>query len=219
MPEPMAICIEDLEPAAGAPRFVRCVALAGGLPGLCLSIDGALLWKTEQPPACELWVSGDERLILLRPQDAPAVRVSRAQRSIDAPCGKPVVLLHGDEIALGARRFRIHIHGKAPTLHAPAPLPESSWGVAGKVAAVMVMGAAVVGCKPIDVRDSPPKVAAPEVPSADIGDASGAPPDALNAALPDAADSGPIEVRAAPPLVTPVPSLSSKPVPTGKKAK
>ncbi|MBI5535715.1 MAG: hypothetical protein HY898_23490 [Deltaproteobacteria bacterium] len=219
MPEPMAICIEDLEPVSGSPRFVRCVAMAGGLPGLRMSFDGSLSWMTEQAAACELWVSGDERLILLRPQDAPPVRVTRAGRSIDAPMSKPVVLVHGDEITIGARSFRVHIHGKAPSVHAPSPLVEPTWGVAAKVAAVVAMGAAVVGCKPVEVRDNPPKVTALPEPAEGNDAASGAPPDAPVATLPEAAPSGPIEVREAPPIVVPIASTPPKPPPSAKPAK
>jgi hypothetical protein len=215
MPDPIAVCIEDLSPSPGAPRFVRCVAVAGALPGLRLCADGALLWRSDAPAACELWVSGDERLILRRPEGAPQVRVSRAGRSILAPFGKPVVVIHGDEIELGDKRFRLHVHGKAPAVHAPAPLP--AWGTAGRVAAVVAMGAAVAGCKTgIEVRDAPPSVAvlnldASGEPLRDAGaDDADAPGDAVGAEVSTA-----IEVREAPPVVVPI--EPPKPPDAGKR--
>ena len=40
MPKPIALCIEDTNPDPEKPRYVACVAVAGGLPGLGLDRQG-----------------------------------------------------------------------------------------------------------------------------------------------------------------------------------
>ena len=157
MPQPLALCIEDL--SLPTPRFVRCVAVGGRQPGLRIGLDGEVQWKPSGPIGCELWVSADERLVLLRPSGAPEVEVHRAGRSLVAPCDKPVMLLDGDELTLGGRRLRLHVHGEAPMVAPPAPLPMRSGAAAARAAAVLALGAAVVGCgRNIEVRDNPPSV-------------------------------------------------------------
>ena len=93
MPEPKEICLEDLAAASLGERYLNCVAVRGDEPGLALDAHGVVLWRSDGPHACELWVSADERLVLVRPAGAPEVRVTRAGRSLDAPEGKPVILL------------------------------------------------------------------------------------------------------------------------------
>ena len=155
MPQPLAICLEDLA-AAPAARYLRCVALAGRQPGLRLDAHGDASWQCDGDVAAELWVSADDRLILYRPEGAPAVRVGRAGRFIEAPEGKPVVLLGGDEIAIGPRQLRVHVHGAAPAVAPPTPLAEPTRRVGSGVAAVVAMGMAVAGCKDVEVRQHPP---------------------------------------------------------------
>jgi hypothetical protein len=146
MPKPLAICLEDLAATSPSGRYLRCVALVGRQPGLRLGPQGAVAWRSDAPVGCELWVSGDDRLILYRPERAPGVRVSRAGRSLDVPAGKPVVLLGDDMIEVGGRRIRVHVHGPAPVVAAPSPLPERA-SAATRMAAVVAMGAAVAGCE------------------------------------------------------------------------
>jgi len=169
MPLPRAICIEDLSSGEGD-RFLRCVALPGRQPGLRVSTQGAVLWKSGDDIACELWVSGDDRLILYRPTGAAPVRVERRKRSLDVPFDKPVVLLDQDVVQVGDRVLRVHMHGAATTVRAPSPLPVRKPSTASRVAAVVALGAAVAGCNKnqIEVRDMPPAVQA---------DLDGAPPD------------------------------------------
>lgn len=156
MPEPLAICIEDLEPGHG-PRFVRCVALVGRKPGLRLSNTASIIWQSDDDIACELWVSGDDRLILYRPPGAVDVRVSRGGRSLLAPFAKPVVLIHLDEVTVGSRRLRVHVHGEAKRVAPPSPLPDPARGPAARVAAIVALGAVVAGCdRPVEVRETPP---------------------------------------------------------------
>jgi hypothetical protein len=180
LPEPIALCLEDLDAPTDSPRYLQCVAIAGTEPGLTLSSEGAAHWKqpAQQDVACELWVSQDERLILFRPEGTSAdpVVLWRGGRSLTIPEGKPVVLVDQDQLQVGPRRLRLHLHGEAPAVHPPTPFvpeqeeaPESGAGRAARVAATaLAIGAAVGvgGCKKepekvIEVRDRPPKVAAP----------------------------------------------------------
>ena len=173
MPEPLAICIEDLDAPAKGRRYIRCVALPGGTPGLAVTPEARILWKEEGDQAFQLWISADDRLILLRPEGAPPVRVERAGRGVDAPVGKPVVLIDQDLVTVGSKHLRIHVHGVAEVVHAPSALRSRLAGAA-RLAAAAALGAAAIGCK-IDIRDHPPEPA--YVPAPDSGDAGG-PPDA-----------------------------------------
>ncbi len=56
MPNPKAICIEDLKPGRGRPRYLGCVAVAGREDGLGLGAGGEVRWKDSAALACELWV-------------------------------------------------------------------------------------------------------------------------------------------------------------------
>ena len=169
MPKPIAICIEDLDAASVASKYVRCVALPGREPGLGLDLHGAVSWQSEEPVVCELWVSADDRLILYRPEGVAAVKLSRAGRSLNVPSGKPVVLVDQDQINVGPRRLRLHVHGEAPTVAMPSAFVpgKKSPGLPARVAAAVVaLGSIMAGgsCeekktprKPIEVRDMPPK--------------------------------------------------------------
>ncbi len=164
MSNPLAICIEDLDAESCSGQYVQCVALPGRQPGLRLDAEGRVTWlnagMAPEVLACELWVSADGRLVLYRPEGAAAVTVRREGRSLDAPCGKPVILLDKDRVDVGSRHLRIHIHGTAPAIAAPAPLkaqPRPLERLAkGAAAAAAVIGAATA-C--IEVRTTPPEVA------------------------------------------------------------
>ena len=163
MPTPIAICIERIGAPPGATRFMRCVALVGRQPGLRLGADGEPLWQPDGSVAAELWVSGDERLILYRPAGAPPLTLSRAGRALDVPEAKPVVAIDQDEVALGGSILRLHVHGPARAVAAPSPLPEG--GVAGRrvlarAAAVAIGTAVAAGCN-VEVRETPPVIAVP----------------------------------------------------------
>ena len=122
-----------------------------------------VLWESDEAIACGLWVSADHRLILYRPEGAVVVTLRRAGRSLDVPCSKPVVIIHQDEIDVGARRLRVHVHGDAPEIAAPSVVvPER--GIlrrlvrAAAAAAAIVSAVPVGGCTDaIEVRDHPPK--------------------------------------------------------------
>ncbi len=230
MPRPQAICVEDLDAAPGSVRYTRCVALAGGETGLTLDPRGDLLWQSAAQEACQLWVSMDERLILLRPEGAGAVTVTRGGRSLDVPHGKPVVLLDQDRLEVGGRRLRVHVHGEAAEVHPPSPLeveqPDGRLGgIARAAATALALGAALgaSGCKSgnnlepnnknIQVREVPP--APPERPPPPPPDAAvKAGPDLKAAPKVTPPSSPPIEVRSNPPGATPTPQ---KPPPVPKK--
>ena len=224
MPEPLAICLEDLDARTEDDRYVQCVALPGNEPGLLLTDRGALLWR-EGEAACELWVSLDDRLVLWRRADAGTVTVRRGARSLDVPSGKPVILLDQDQVEVGGRRLRIHVHGPAPRVVPPVPLLREFVRAAGRVATAAVIGGTALvgaGCtelpdflKPLEVRAMPPKPSIPREP--DVPDVlftpdpgrpdPGPPPDP--GPVPDArirdvrSSPPPIEVRPMPPAVAP----------------
>ena len=231
MPRPMVICIEDLDAAPGSIRYIRCVAVAGGEAGLTLDLQGDVLWRRDEQEACQLWVSMDERLILLRPAGAPVVRVSRAGRSIDAPRGKPVVLLDQDQVQIGGRRLRVHVHGETEEVFPPSPLePERREGrlagAARAAATALALGAALgaSGCKSensvdlsnknIQVRKVPPAPPAKDpLPPPPPDAAAKAGPDlkATPKSLPPSLT--PIEVRKHPPGATARPRRRPPPGP------
>ncbi len=168
--KPIALCLEQLQEQT-AQTYLRCVALVGRQAGLRIDSQGQVLWRNERNVACELCVSLDQHLILLRPERAVRVRVARAGRSLDVPSEKPVVLLDGDEIHIGPRCYRVHVHGDAPAIAAPSPLVWRAPSVSKKVAAMVALGAAVAGCDErspsrtdgtstsIEVREEPPSIA------------------------------------------------------------
>ena len=169
MPKPIAICLEALNAHNRSNRYLRCVAVPGHLPGLRLDKAGRVMWQREVASACELCVSADDRLILYRQEGMVPVRVERAGRGLDVPFGKPVVLADKDEIKIGRRRLRIHIHGQAQAVFAPSPLvdmpaPLTRLAQAAAVAALVGTVLTGTGCTleiskstpTIDVRDFPP---------------------------------------------------------------
>jgi hypothetical protein len=222
MSRPLAICLEDLRPRSPEERHLRCVAAVGRSPGLRIDGGGTVLWREESGTACELWVSADDRLVLYRPDGGGRVTVRRMSRTLDVPAERPVILLDQDEVDVGARRFRVHVHGAAPRVHAPEYLRPARPRGTVKVAAALAIGAALgaPGCKrdapgtegpeDIEVRAAPPQVPAPmdvrePEPDAIESDAATA-PDAGAAGDPDVgivpADvESEIEVRVAPPQV------------------
>ena len=181
-PRPIAICIEDMAASPDSIRYTQCTVAPGDAPGLALDRQGALLWRPpELAQLCELWVSADDRLMLMRGAGAAAVTLRRGGRELDLPAAKPVVLMDQDQLELGGRCLRVHVHGEAHELAAPQPLqPEeldapslSSRAMAaaaalGLGAAVGLAGVPAVAATrtvdssqdaAIEVRNKPPKMA------------------------------------------------------------
>jgi ABC-type glycerol-3-phosphate transport system substrate-binding protein len=140
------------------------VALPGRQPGLRLDEAGKVVWQSDDGISCELWVSADERLILYRSQVGIPVTLHRAGRSLDVPCSKPVVVIDQDQIDVGTRHLRVHVHGAAPAVTAPSFLTSTytrrtALAMGAGVTVAAVVGAATAGCActPIEVRDNPPE--------------------------------------------------------------
>ncbi|MBN1772478.1 MAG: hypothetical protein JXB32_14510 [Deltaproteobacteria bacterium] len=238
MSRPLAICLEDLTPRSPDERYLRCVAVVGRAPGLRVDDAGSVLWRDEAGAACELWVSADERLVLYRPDSGGRVVVRRAARSLEVPAAKPVILLDQDEVEVGGRRLRVHVHGDAPWVHAPQYLRTTAPRGPAKVAAALALGAALgaAGCKKDEpVRSGPPELEVREQPPAEAPPPEGYPsPAADAAAAPGTADAGgagepdavplpdtspDIEVRVAPPQVpAPMADVVEPPVPVASDA-
>lgn len=170
IPRPKAICVEHLHAAADQPRYLQCVAIPGRQPGLSIDVAGQVRWRVGEVSCCELWVSGDDRLIAYRPKGAEPFEVLRAGRSLLAPEGKPIVLLDQDELRIGESQLRVHIHGEAVDVRPPNALLGAR-RLTALAAAAVAIGAA--GCdKPaanptdtdarVEVREAPPAVAIPE---------------------------------------------------------
>jgi len=202
MPQPIALCLECLDCHSPSDRYTRCVAIAGRQPGLGLAASSQIVWKSDGPVACELWVSADDRLILYRPEGAVQVIVRRAIRVLDVPAGKPVVLLDQDELEIGGKRVRVHVHGLARSVHAPAPLQhERSHNL--QIAAAVALSMTVAGCgaQKVEVRDNPP-AAMPD------------PPPPPPPPLPDAGtepEAGEVLVPTAPGYASPPPETATPP--------
>jgi len=148
MPTPQAICIEDLVTCSELERFTVCVAVPGNEPGLALDRKGRVLWRKRRVTGCELWISQDDRLMLLRPRGAASVKVHREGRFLEAPFDKPVVLIDQDEVEVGQKRFRLHLHGRVDDVFAPEPYPLRDGGVGRVVratAAALAIGVAAGG--------------------------------------------------------------------------
>lgn len=146
LPRPLALCLESIDAAREDQRYLQCVALAGGLPGLTLDAQGVASWQDGASAACELWISADDQLMALRPSGGAAVRLERAGRSLDLPEEKPVELIDQDELVLGERRLLLHVHGKTEHVAGPSflvPLPEAPRSRAMATAAALAFGAAV----------------------------------------------------------------------------
>jgi hypothetical protein len=161
MVKPLAICIEGLDAVSEASRYLRWIALPGRQPGLRLDETGSVQWQAGDVPSCELWVSADNRLILYRQKEMSPVVLRRGGRSLDVPSGKPVVVIDKDQIDVGPRRLRIHVHGEAAAVAAPFPLPIRSplaSLLAQTVATAALLGAVASGggCTEVEVRETPP---------------------------------------------------------------
>jgi hypothetical protein len=165
----LEICLEEIE-ETNDERFIRCVALPGGQPGLALDRDGAVRWMPEEPAPYGLWVSADGQLVLLRGSGAGPIVVARGGRSLEAPPEKPVILLDGDLLRVGGRELRVYLHGETVASRPPERLSASALARAARATAAAVALSAAVGIgaaavaapssAPIEVRDRPPAAVA-----------------------------------------------------------
>jgi len=171
MSTPLEICLEETNPPLADERYIRCVALPGGQPGLALDREGAVRWMPDRPADFGLWVSADDQLILLRAQSAGPITVSRAGRSLAAPAEMPVVLLDQDLLQIDGRQLRVHVHGATEDVHPPERIGSSALARAARATAAALALSAAVGVAdgvagspasasppPIEVRVRPPVV-------------------------------------------------------------
>jgi hypothetical protein len=176
MPTLLEICLEEIALPSDDERYVRCVALPGGEPGLALDREGAVRWMPDPPTDFGLWVSADDQLILLRAEGAAALTVRRAGRALEAPTEMPVVLRDQDLLEVGGRELRVHVHGVTDEARPPERLSRRSLAQAARATAAALALSAAVGAGaaaaapigveplPIEVRAQPPRIAAPERP-------------------------------------------------------
>jgi len=212
LPEPIELCLEELDDASDAEPYVRCVAVAGGCPGLCFSPAGEVLWRLNESALAEIWVSLDGRLMFFRKSLQGQVSLTRVERHLELPLGKPVIMLGGDEITVAGKRFRVHVHGTTAKVRPPERLKlRRARNLA--VAAAIALGVLTADCKrgvkqgatggsttPIEIRQQPPIIAPPIPPNTSAGDRSrdaGA-PDAGHTKRVPASHTKP--VRATPPI-------------------
>ena len=195
--EPIELCLESLDPAEDERPYVRCVALAGGTQGLGLTAVGGIVWCRNESASLLIWVSADNRLMLLRSDEMHRARLTRAERFLELPANKPVVALHGDVIEIEGRSFRVHVHGVAGTVAPPVRLTlrrAQKW-----VAGAALAAASLAGC-----RTNAPIVDPPVEPAGN-GFAQ-PPPDGATGGQPATSPSAPpIEVREQPPAPMPRP--------------
>ena len=225
VPEPVALCIEDLEDGKEETKFIRCVALVGTEPGLGIDAQGRPLWRATKSQACELWVSGDARLMLSREAHAVPVVLHRVERRLEVPAGKPVVVLDQDELEIGGKTLRLHVHGSTTVIHPPEPFIPSWLGAAAALVAAVQVGGAVLGCERDEVSPEPvstvvatatgsaPGPTASSLPGATSAPAPTATQSASASAAPSASSAAPvksgtkrtppIEVRPRPPRMAP----------------
>jgi hypothetical protein len=172
MPTLLEICLEETRLGPDDERYIRCVALPGGEPGLALDREGAVRWMPDHPAEYGLWVSADDQLILLRDPQAGPITIRRAGRSLEAPAEKPVVLRDQDLLLVNGRELRVHVHGATEEIHPPERLSRRSLAqVARATAAALALSAVgggsaaaepvAVGAPPIEVRARPPKPVSP----------------------------------------------------------
>lgn len=240
LPTPIEICLEELDDMSSATPYVRCVAIAGGQPGLCFSAEGELWWRLNDNATAELWVSRDGQLIFYRSQTKRGVSLTRVERHLELPLGKPVVVLDGDEIRVGSRHYRIHVHGATHNVTAPERLVLARVRQLA-VGAVIAAGTLTASCRssdstgtdartstataattasvPVGARtnagEPPPSITdAGSIETTQAGSLASTPPDAEipSAAPPNTVKSRtpPITVRPHPPRPAPQPR---KPVP------
>lgn len=178
MPEPLSLCIEDIDLESDS-RYTRCVAVPGRQSGLGLNDKGMVIWKNNQDIACELWVSADNQLVLYRPEGAESLIVRRGDRHLEAPFDKPIIILNQDQVDIGTKHLRVHVHGASTSIFPPSILRKQKrlFAMLNKVLAVLILFAGIFtgGCsnsknvkqdekKPekgkgeIEVRDHPPTI-------------------------------------------------------------
>jgi len=139
MQKAISLCLERVADSEGE-RFIRCTARSGRDAGLAIGLDGSILWCSQEPAACDIWVTGDGRLVVVRAATDQTMRLERGRRVLELPEGRAVVVLDEDSLVVQDRRFVVHVHGPTDKILPPQPL---RLGRGALVAAAMSLA---VGC-------------------------------------------------------------------------
>lgn len=124
MAQLIAVCFENLKTGPREPRYLSCVALEHGQPGLGLDESGAVVWKDPDRIALEFFALKDGRLALSVLTESETAQVERAGKTFTIPqamkgIAGEVIILDGDLLLFGVTRLRVHVLGPAPQAHAP----------------------------------------------------------------------------------------------------
>lgn len=125
MAQLISVCFENLKAGPRGSRFLACVALEHGQPGLGLDESGAVVWQNPEQMALEFFALRDGRLAISVLTDSETVQVERAGKTFTIPqamkgIAGEVVILDGDLLLFGVGRFRVHVRGPVPKAHAPS---------------------------------------------------------------------------------------------------
>jgi len=209
--EPIELCLESLDSAHDNGPYVRCVALAGGGPGLGLTSEGAVVWLQNGAAALLIWVSADNRLMVLRRDGLARVRLTRAERTLDIPENKPVVTLHRDVVEVEGHSFRVHVHGIAQAVNPPERLTlrrAERW----VASAALAMSLAACHSNPHGATPPPPDLSTNGFAQPPPDTSTGGQPSDTNGAQGGSQGRGtntpPIEIREYPPAPMPMPNES-----------
>ena len=202
-PRPIELCLERVQSSSAA-RYVRCTAQVGRALGLALAVDGRILWCEQNGVACEIWVSADQLLMEYCHAGTPPTTLYRAERALELPRDRPVVLRHRDELELAGTRFRVHVHGATDVVRAPTIV--RTLVRAAATLALAASGAAACGDSTTAADASAGQPDAREVPTIQLlldagkADQSQSPVDGQALDAREASDA-PIEVLENPPIV------------------
>jgi len=168
--EPIELCLESLDAVEDEQPYVRCVALSGAELGLGLTASGEIVWKQNDAPSASIWVSADNQLMVVRNEESTAIRLVRAERFLDLPLAKPVVVLHEDLLEMHGHSFRLHIHGVAASVEPPTRLALRR--VHSMIAGAALAAVSMAGC----VNGPPDTSSAPSTLTAAVTNTSGGSP-------------------------------------------
>lgn len=120
----IGVCFENLKPRPRGPRYLSCVALERGLPGLGLDESGEVVWRDSDRTALEFFALRDGRLALRVLTESETVQIERAGKVFTIPqamkgIAGEVAVLDGDVLLFGIGRYRIHVHGQVSQAAAP----------------------------------------------------------------------------------------------------
>jgi hypothetical protein len=110
--------------------------------------------RLNETALAEIWVSLDGRLMFFRKSPQGQVSLTRVERHLELPLGKPVIMLGGDEISVAGKHFRVHVHGMTAEVKPPERLKLWRARNLGIAAAIAIGALAVTPF--IEIRTHPP---------------------------------------------------------------